>query len=70
MEKKTESTEAGKHRNIGIKTVAGQDSEGHIKGSNQEAFSEQRAQDYQKKEDEAELNKTDARDNVQGTESI
>ncbi|HYO22797.1 MAG TPA: hypothetical protein VER36_10350 [Flavisolibacter sp.] len=70
MDRKTESTEAGKTPGIGIKTVQGQDSEGHISGSKQEEFSERRAQEDQQREDEADLNKTDARDKVQGTESV
>ena len=70
MEKKTEGTEAGRTPGIGIKTVQGQDSEGHIRGSKQEEFSERRAQEDQKNEDDAELNQTDARGNVQGTESV
>jgi hypothetical protein len=70
MDKKTESTEAGKNMNMGIKTVSGQDHEGHLPGSNQSTFNEQKAQEYQKREDDNELNKTDARGNVQGTESV
>ncbi len=70
MEKRTESTEAGKHRDMGIKTSQGQDSEGHIKGSNQEKFNERSAQEHQQKEDDNELNKTDARGTVGGTESV
>ena len=70
MDRKTESSEAGKHRDIGIKTVAGQDSEGHVKGSKQAEFNEQNAQENQRREDETELNRKDARDNVQGTESV
>jgi hypothetical protein len=70
MDKNTESTEAGKHRDMGIKTVEGQDHEGHIKGSKQEEFNERSAQDYQQNEDDNELNKTDARGTVGGTESV
>jgi len=70
MERKTEGSEAGKHRDIGIKTVAGQDSEGHVEGSKQGEFNEKNAQQNQRREDESELNRTDARDNVQGTESV
>jgi hypothetical protein len=70
MDSKTESTEAGKHKDIGIKTVGGQDSEGHVKGSKQAEFNEQNAQANQRREDESELNRTDKRDNLQGTESV
>ena len=70
MERKTESTEAGKNRDMGIKTVAGQDSEGHVKGSKQSEFNEQSAQENQRREDESELNRKDSRGNVQGTESV
>jgi len=70
MDRKTESSEAGKHRDIGIKTGQGQDAEGHFNGSKQAEFDEQRAQANQRREDESELNRTDARDNVQGTESV
>ncbi|HEY0040659.1 MAG TPA: hypothetical protein VGB71_08355 [Flavisolibacter sp.] len=70
MDKKTESTEAGKHADMGIKTVSGQDSEGHFPGSKQAEFSEQRAQEDQTHEDENELNQTDARETARGTESI
>ena len=70
MERKTEGTEAGKHRDIGIKTAAGQDNEGHIEESKQSEFNEKNAQQNQRREDESELNRTDARDNVQGTESV
>ncbi|TCJ14454.1 hypothetical protein EPD60_10715 [Flaviaesturariibacter flavus] len=35
-----EGREAGKHRDMGIKTAAGQDTEGHVRGSKQSEFSE------------------------------
>jgi hypothetical protein len=70
MERKTESTEAGKNQDMGIKTSKGQDHEGHIKGSKQAEFNEQNAQANQQREDEADLNRRDARDNVQGTEAV
>ena len=70
MDKKTESSEAGKHRDMGIKTASGQDHEGHLPGSNQASFDEQRTQERQQQEDDNELNKTDARGNVPGTENV
>ena len=62
MADKNEDALAGKHRDMGIKTVEGQDNEGHVKGSKQSEFNERSAQEWQKKEDENELNRTDARD--------
>jgi len=70
MQEKRESTEAGKHRDMGIKTVQGQDNEGHVHGSKQAEFNEQRAQDAQHREDENPLNRTDARGNTSGTEQV
>jgi hypothetical protein len=70
MEERTESTEAGKHRDMGIKTVQGQDNEGHVKGSKQAEFNEQRTQDAQRDEDDNPLNKEDARGTVKGTEQV
>lgn len=70
MDKRTESTEAGKHRDMGIKTSQGQDSEGHIHGSNQTAFNERGAQERQQTADNNSLNQTDARGTVSGTESV
>ena len=70
MDKKTESTEAGKNNDMGIKTAQGQDSEGHFPGSKQAEFNEQKMQERQRQEDENELNRTDVRGNVSGTENI
>ncbi|RYZ23322.1 MAG: hypothetical protein EOO16_05400 [Chitinophagaceae bacterium] len=56
-----EGREAGKHRDMGIKTVAGQDHEGHVRGSKQSEFNEQSAQERQRHEDEADLNQRDVR---------
>jgi hypothetical protein len=56
-----EGREAGKHRDMGIKTVAGQDSEGHVRGSKQSEFNEGSAQERQRHEDEADLNQRDVR---------
>ena len=70
MEEKRESTEAGKHRDMGIKTVQGQDNEGHVHGSKQAEFNEQRAQEAQRREDENPLNRTDVRNDVGGTEQV
>jgi hypothetical protein len=70
MADKTESTEAGKHRDMGIKTVQGQDNEGHINGSKQAEFNERSAQEAQSHEDENPLNKTDTRGGVSGTEQV
>lgn len=68
MAEKREATEAGKHRDMGIKTVQGQDNEGHLHGSNLAEFNEQQAQEAQRKEDENPLNRKDARGNVSGAE--
>ena len=57
-------------RDMGIKTHEGQDNEGHIRGSKQEAFSERSAQEHQRHEDDNELNREDARGTVSGTESV
>ena len=70
MDKKTESTEAGKNRDMGIKTSGGQDHEGHFPGSKQAEFDEQKMQERQSHEDKNELNRTDARGNVSGTENV
>jgi hypothetical protein len=70
MQEKRESSEAGKHRDMGIKTVKGQDNEGHIKGSKQAEFNERTAQEAQSHEDENPLNRTDARSNAGGTEQV
>lgn len=68
MADKREGELAGKNRDMGIKTIEGQDSEGHIAGSNQSGFNERSAQDHQKKEDDNELNRTDARDGVRNSQ--
>jgi hypothetical protein len=57
-------------RDMGIKTHEGQDNEGHLHGSNQEAFNERRAQEHQRREDKSKWNKEDARGTVSGTESV
>ena len=67
---KRESTEAGKHRDMGIKTVQGQDNEGHILGSKQAEFNERQNQAEQQREDDAPLNREDARGTVSGTEQV
>lgn len=64
-----ESDMAGQIPDMGIKTVQGMDSEGHLHGSNQQSFNERRAQEHEKNDDN-ELNKTDARGTVSGTESV
>ena len=64
MDKK-ENELAGKHRDMGIKTIEGQDHEGHVKGSKQSEFNERSAQESEQNDD-AELNKKDARDNMHG----
>jgi hypothetical protein len=60
MTDKNEGSLAGKHRDMGIKTIEGQDNEGHVHGSKQSEFKEQtdlrRAQ-----EDESSFNREDAR---------
>ena len=60
---------AGKRPDIGIKTLQGMDNEGHLKGSNQSAFNERSAQEHQRS-DHNELNQTDNRETVSGTESV
>ena len=60
---------AGQVPNMGIKTVQGMDHEGHIHGSKQSEFDERSTQEHEKNDD-SELNKTDARGNVGGTESV
>ena len=62
MADKKEEQLAGKQRDMGMKTIEGQDNEGHVKGSKQSEFNEHSAQEWQKKEDENELNRTDARE--------
>ena len=64
-----EGEEAGKHRDMGIKTVKETDNEGHIHGSNQSAFNERSAQEHQRS-DKNPLNETDDRGTVQGTETL
>lgn len=60
---------AGRVPDMGIKTVQGMDSEGHLHGSNQSTFNERSAQEHEKNDD-SELNKTDQRGKVGGTESV
>lgn len=64
MAEKKEGGLAGKHRDMGIKTIEGQDNEGHIRGSKQSEFNERSAQERQKQEDNNELNRKDARDDM------
>ncbi len=64
MANKREGELAGKNRDLGIKTIEGQDNEGHIKGSKQSAFNERSAQERQQEEDDNGLNRKDARDNA------
>lgn len=64
MSNKREGELAGKQREVGIKTVDGQDHEGHLTGSNQSSFNERSAQEWQKQEDNNELNHKDARDDM------
>jgi hypothetical protein len=64
MAEKREGELAGKHRDMGIKTIEGQDNEGHVRGSKQSEFNERSTQDMQKKEDQSELNRKDARDDM------
>ena len=45
-----------------------QDNEGHMKGDNLSTFNEQQTQERQQAEDEAPLNRKDARDDARGTE--
>jgi hypothetical protein len=60
---------AGQLPDMGIKTVQGMDNEGHLKGSHQSTFNERSAQEHEKNDDN-ELNKTDARGTVSGTENV
>jgi hypothetical protein len=64
-----EGAEAGKHRDMGIKTVEGMDHEGHLHGSKQSAFNESSAQEHQRS-DRNPLNETDERGTVSGTENV
>ena len=64
MAEKRENELAGKHRDMGIKTIEGQDNEGHVRGSKQSEFNERKTQDRQKQEDKNELNRKDARDDM------
>jgi hypothetical protein len=69
QKKWNEGDVAGQHSDMGIKTVQGMDHEGHLPGSNQSTFNERSAQEHERN-DENELNKTDARGTVSGTESV
>ncbi len=69
QKKWNEGDMAGQVPDMGIKTVQGMDHEGHIHGSNQSSFNERSAQEHEKNDD-SELNKTDARGTVGGTESV
>jgi hypothetical protein len=64
MANKREGELAGKQREVGIKTIEQQDSEGHIKGSKQAEFNERFAQEKQKQEDDNELNRKDDRSDM------
>lgn len=64
MADKREGDLAGKHRDMGIKTIEGQDNEGHVTGSQQASFNERKTQERQKEEDNNELNRKDARDDI------
>lgn len=57
-------------RDMGIKTYEGQDNEGHLHGSNQQAFNERSAQEHQRREDDNKLNREDGRGTVSGTENV
>lgn len=63
---KNEGSLAGKHRDMGIKTVEGQDNEGHLKGSKKSAFNERNMQEHERMDDN-ELNHLDAREDAKGT---
>jgi hypothetical protein len=69
QKKWNEGEVAGKTPDMGIKTVQGMDSEGHLTGSNQQSFNERSAQEHERSDDN-ELNKTDDRGTVGGTESV
>lgn len=69
MSNKKEDELAGKQRDMGIKTIEGQDNEGHLPGSNQSTFNERSAQEHERNDDN-ELNRTDARGDVKGTEPV
>jgi hypothetical protein len=60
---------AGQVPDMGIKTVQGMDHEGHLSGSNQSTFNERSAQEHERADDN-ELNKTDDRGKVSGTEGV
>ena len=63
MANKKEGELAGKHRDMGIKTIEGQDNEGQI-NRKQSGFNERTTHDLRKKEDESELNRLDDRDEI------
>ncbi|GAA4336946.1 hypothetical protein [Flaviaesturariibacter amylovorans] len=63
-----EGAEAGRHRDMGIKTVAGQDSEGHIRGSKQSEFNERSAQQRERRQEAEDGGRTDIRE--EGTDGI
>jgi hypothetical protein len=64
MADKNEDALAGKHPDMGIHGIEGQNNEGHVKGSKQSEFNEHAAQERQKSEDDNELNRKDARDDA------
>ncbi|HVG14144.1 MAG TPA: hypothetical protein VM935_04255 [Chitinophagaceae bacterium] len=70
MADKREGDLAGKDDGIGIKTIEQQDHEGHVKGSKQAEFNERSAQEQQLREDDNELNKKDARDDMHNTGGV
>lgn len=70
LKKWNEGDMAGQIPDMGIKTVQGMDSEGHLHGSKESEFDERSAQAHQKEEDNNELNQKDARSTVSGTEGV
>ena len=60
MVEKREGDLAGRHHDMGIKTIEGQDTEGHVKGGKQ-SESVDRTKEWRAQEDDSKFNKKDAR---------
>jgi len=69
MNKETGNRE-GQKPDTRRKIDLGEDNEGHLYGSTQHHFNEQKAQEVERRGDDSELNKKDDRGEVKGTERI
>ena len=65
MDKRKDGNEQEESRDIDRRTYLGTDNEGHLSGSNQRNFNEQRAQEAEKN-DNSDLNKLDSREEAHG----